>query len=655
MAATIAALLCAATLAAAAGAQIAFAPCGSSNQFACGHLTVPLDPLGGSPGAITLAIRRHRAPVGEARSAIVALAGGPGQTALGFAEQFDELLGPIAATRDLIVFDQRGTGLSHALHCHALERTSTFASTPAGRVGRCGSEIGPERAFYTTADSVADLEAIRRAGGYEKLLLYGTSYGTKLAEEYAQAYPQRVEALVLDSVVPPAGPDPLNRPTFAALGGVLRAMCRDHACAGITRDPLVDLSRMLARIRRAPLVGRVYDVRGRAHSVRVTPDKLLALLLAGDFSLPARAEFITGARAAANGDPAPIARLLATAEAGGVEGGEGIDIPLFYATSCEEQAFPYSRSADPATRLREALAAARALPAATFTPFTGADAVALDDIPECAGWPYTAPAPAPAPSGPLPSVPTLILSGAEDLRTPTAGAREVAALIAGSHLLVVPFTGHAVLGDEPTPCGREALQALFAGKPVRGCESIPAPPAFLPPPLPPPALSFVAPAGGYHGRSGRTLQAVELTIADLLRQLTLEIGLEDPEGLSVGSLRVGGLRGGWGQVGITAISFDHYSFVPGVTLSGTISGAATDLHVSGPAAAGGTLRQGSQSALVGTLGGLRVRLVASSLGPAAIVARHAPTASSPYVGGGSARRRALARRLAGAVERLLGP
>ena len=97
----------AAASAARAQAQIAWAPCGGSNDFACGHLTVPLDPSGGTPGTITLAIRRHRAPVGEAKDAIVALAGGPGQAAIPLAEQFAQLLGPIADTRDLIVFDQR--------------------------------------------------------------------------------------------------------------------------------------------------------------------------------------------------------------------------------------------------------------------------------------------------------------------------------------------------------------------------------------------------------------------------------------------------------------------------------------------------------------------------------------------------------------------
>src|ERR1700691_311428 len=220
---------------ASAGAQIAFAPCGNSNDFACGHLTVPLDPTGATPGTITLAIRRHRAPVGEARTAIIALAGGPGQAALPFAEAFGELLGPIASTRDLIVFDQRGIGLSDPLSCHAFEVPSLYHSL-GSLIEACGDQLGPDRSFYTTADTVADIEAIRQAGGYEKLVLYGTSYGTKVAEEDAQEYPSHVEALVLDSVVPPHGPETLNRSTFTAIPRILRQLCAEEVCAHTTSN-----------------------------------------------------------------------------------------------------------------------------------------------------------------------------------------------------------------------------------------------------------------------------------------------------------------------------------------------------------------------------------------------------------------------------------
>ena len=408
---------------ASAGAQIAFAPCGNSNDFACGHLTVPLDPSGNTPGTITLAIRRHRATVGEAHSAIIALAGGPGQPALGFAEDFAELLGPIASTRDLIVFDQRGIGLSDPLSCHAFEVPSLYRS-PGSLIEACGDQLGPDRSFYTTADTVADIEAIRQAGGYEKLVLYGTSYGTKVAEEYAQEYPSHVEALVLDSVVPPHGPETLNRSTFTAIPRILRQLCAEEVCAHTTSNPVADLARVVERMGSRGLSGRYVDAQGKSHSIPLTADDLLEILLAGDFSDPLRAEFVTAIAAAARNDDAPLARLLDTAaQAGGEE--EDFDTPLYYATTCEEQLFPWNRAAEPKARIAQATAAAKALPASAFAPFTAADAIDLSDVDACAYWPYTTPAPA-VDEAPLPNVPTLIVSGADDLRTPTANAREVA-------------------------------------------------------------------------------------------------------------------------------------------------------------------------------------------------------------------------------------
>ena len=60
--------------------------------------------------------------------------------------------------------------------------------------------------------------------------------------------PSHVEGLVLDSVVTPEGPEPLDRPTFAAIPRVLRQLCRDGACAGITPNPVADLARLVRRM-----------------------------------------------------------------------------------------------------------------------------------------------------------------------------------------------------------------------------------------------------------------------------------------------------------------------------------------------------------------------------------------------------------------------
>ncbi len=599
--------------------QIPFAPCGESNELACGHLSVPLDPSGAIPGTLTLALRRHRASVGEAHSAIIALAGGPGQPALPFAGEFAEILGPIAATRDLIVFDQRGIGLSHPLACHAFERPDLYASF-AQTIEACGSELGAARTLYTTANTVADIEAIRQAGGYEKLVLYGTSYGTKVAEAYAQAYPQRVEGLVLDSVVTPNGPDPLERPTFAAVPRILRQMCAAGACSHITTNPVADVARVVARSDRAPLRGRVIAPDGKAHEVPVNAQELIGILLAGDFSRPLRAEFLTAVAAGARGDTAPLARMLATAGSGERER-EDFDVPLYFATTCEEQDFPWNRTANPAARLAQAAAAAKALPASAFAPFTTADALEAGDLRACAHWPYTTPAPG-LDEAPFPNVPTLILSGAEDLRTPTSGARELASQIPGAQLVVVPYTGHAVLVNEPTPCAREAMIALLSSAAVKQCRAGAPPPSLLPPPLPPVKVALVTPEHGYQGLPGRTLHAIRLTLADLGREISLQAS--SIESLSsTSSLRSGGLRAGWAEASASGLSLHGYSYVPGLTISGTIKAETADLHVGGTSDARGTLRLGANRALVGTLGGRHVSLAANPGATAAIVASNA--------------------------------
>jgi pimeloyl-ACP methyl ester carboxylesterase len=58
-------------------------------------------------------------------------------------------------------------------------------------------------------------------------------------------------------------------------------------------------------------------------------------------------------------------------------------------------------------------------------------------------------------------VPTLILSGAQDLRTPTSNARQVAALIPDAQLLVVPFTGHSVIGSDFSDCASLAVSGVL--------------------------------------------------------------------------------------------------------------------------------------------------------------------------------------------------
>ena len=580
---------------------------------------MPLKRASSLPGAISLQIERRLAGTTPSSSAVLALAGGPGQAALPLGEFVARAISPALASRDLLVFDQRGTGQSDPLACAAFADTSELQGVHeiGELIGRCAQQLGPARAAFTTPESVADIEAIRQAAGYQKLVLYGTSYGTKVALEYAERYPQNVEAMVLDSVVPSEGPEPFAVASFQAIAGMLRELCADRACVGVTANPVADLSRLTAQLRKRALSGSVYDGSGQRHNVTLDEPGLLDVLKAGDLNPALRALLPAAVVSALRHDPDPLLRLKllsegliptvpslpATASAE-TEASSGIDETLFLDTSCEETPFPWQRSASRQTRLSEALTALRALPASDFQPFDAATAQSTSLVGDCASWPDAAPAPAPPTA--LPNVPTLILSGEQDLRTPTAGARQVAAKIPDAQLLVVPFTGHSVLGSDFSGCAERAVQAFFATAPVEACTDVHN--LFAPTPVTPTRLAYNHPPAVLPGRAGQTLTAALDTILDLDRQVTAA-ALEADAELPVGS-SFGGLHGGYARLEPTAVVLQDLTFVPGVSLSGSfplVDGhiQTSTIRVSGSQAAPGTIRIGTSSSVSGTLAGHR--------------------------------------------------
>ncbi|MCW3002084.1 MAG: alpha/beta hydrolase, partial [Conexibacter sp.] len=242
--------LASAALTGEASADIPWAACPTAG-FQCSHVDVPLDRANPAAGTVSLAVSRVPAAANPNRVAVVPLAGGPGQSALSLSDSFLQVLQPAIADRDLLVYDQRGTGLSGALSCKSLSTQQSIARVSEG----CANELGAARGFYRTADTVQDIEALRVAGGYDKLVLFGVSYGTKVAEDYAAAYPDHVESLVLDSVVLPEGPDPFQRSSLSSAPRVLTDLCAKNACAGATDHVASDLSRLAAKLRKGALRG----------------------------------------------------------------------------------------------------------------------------------------------------------------------------------------------------------------------------------------------------------------------------------------------------------------------------------------------------------------------------------------------------------------
>jgi pimeloyl-ACP methyl ester carboxylesterase len=565
----------------AAGAAIAYAPCSQGSALQCGSLDVPLDRAGAIPGTVRLVAVRKLAPSNPTNTAVLGLAGGPGQSAIPLVSDFAELLAPALATRDLLMFDQRGTGVSSPLRCSLAGRTLTLAGT------RCANEIGPRRGQFTTSASVEDIEALREASGYDKLVIYGVSYGTKVALDYAARYPDRVAGLVLDSVVLPEGPDPLQRSTFTAMRRVLADLCAGGQCSGISAHPAADLAGRVHSLSRKPLRGRLTSARGVRAAVEIERGDLFDVLLNGDLNPTLRAELPGALTSARHGDSAPLIRIAARS-AGIVSlrrqaAGNEFSDAVFASTLCEEGHFPWDRSANIAVRTQQVRAFARSLGEGPFSPFDSATALQNDMITLCVGWPMTSAA-APL-AGPLPNVPTLVIDGGADIRTPLEDANRITTLIPDAQVLAVPFTGHSALASDLSEeqCAVRAVRQFFGAQPVTPCA--PSENPFSPTPVAPTRFTRLKPTGR-GGKIGRTITAALATAQDMRRQV---IG----DALEAGGLprRTGGLRGGRATVRDGVLTLFDVVYVPGVKVSGSVPllGGAQVLRVRGSKAAHGAL------------------------------------------------------------------
>jgi len=99
---------------------------------------------------------------------------------------------------DLVLVDRRGTGRSNELTCtEPSDPTDTAAVSVAAR--RCASRIGPNLRYYTTAVAVDDFDRVRAALGYEKIDVYGESYGVTLGLVYLERHGSHVRSIALDS------------------------------------------------------------------------------------------------------------------------------------------------------------------------------------------------------------------------------------------------------------------------------------------------------------------------------------------------------------------------------------------------------------------------------------------------------------------------
>jgi pimeloyl-ACP methyl ester carboxylesterase len=194
---------------------------GTAFVVTSGVVRVPEERAGSGAGArtIDLAVVRIRRGPAPSRTAHVVLAGGPGDSGvnlvLGMARQGGAGLADLIAG-DYIGIDQRGTGqstpnlASTALYGLPLEEAGSPATwLPAmERISKTVAAEFTARGIrlqgYNTRESADDVEDVRRALGYDRITLWGRSYGSHLALAVLRRHPAAIDRLVL---IGPEGPN----------------------------------------------------------------------------------------------------------------------------------------------------------------------------------------------------------------------------------------------------------------------------------------------------------------------------------------------------------------------------------------------------------------------------------------------------------------
>jgi pimeloyl-ACP methyl ester carboxylesterase len=245
-------------------------------QAKCGRLKVPEDRA--HPGGRTLELFVAVVPAQASRVAsdpLFLIAGGPGQGLSNEFPRLQPLFARLNDRRDLVLVDQRGTGRSAPLECPKATVLDESPAQMAVRMRSCMAELQlrADLRQYGTAVAMDDLDEVRAALGYERINLYGGSYGTRAALAYLRQHPERVRALVLDGVAPPSWPiGPDVAPDGQRALDLHFARCaREPACAAAFPELPAAFQALLARLERAPVTVTVpHPVSAEATPVTLT-------------------------------------------------------------------------------------------------------------------------------------------------------------------------------------------------------------------------------------------------------------------------------------------------------------------------------------------------------------------------------------------------
>jgi pimeloyl-ACP methyl ester carboxylesterase len=425
----------------------------------CGRLSVPEDPAKPDGRRIELFVARVPAiSLNKAPDPLFLIAGGPGTSAVDLYTSAANPFDRVRRSRDIILVDQRGTGRSNRLDCDYGTR-DLFQEVDEIKVGpeniKCRDELSKTSDLrqYTTSIAVKDLDAVRAALGYQRINIYGSSYGTRVAQHYARRYPRSTRTLVLDGVINPEivlGPG-IALDAERALERILGRCSADAHCSKAFTDPMADYRELRSRLTAAPERATIGETAtGRPISFDFTGRHLSAVLRFASYNDDQAALLPLSLHLAAREQNfTPLANQFRVF-AGSLQA--AFAYGMHNSVTCSED----TPLVDAAKLDRVALAQ------------THMGAEQVDQLLEaCRDWPkgvVDEDLHAPLKS----AAAALLLSGADDPVTPPAYATLAQKAFADSKHVIIPAHGHGLLG---VPCVDRVMASFIEAGSAKGLNS----------------------------------------------------------------------------------------------------------------------------------------------------------------------------------------
>lgn len=411
----------------------------------CGWLIVPEEYENPDAGEIRLAVAIIKSQVDDpAPDPLFMLQGGPGGSTIYTYLQLVPLNPRLRQIdRDMILFDQRGTRYSEpSLFCQEVYDLGIemldddISREEAGKVYQEATDACHDRfvrqginlSAFDSIENAADVEALRLALGYDKINLYGVSYGSLLALHVLRDYPDGLRSVIIDSVVPPQTNFLIAaaRTVNDAVERVFTTCAADEECSKAYPNLKEVFYEQVDRLNENKETIQLYDFEtGETYPALLDGDTVIAMvtqMLYQTDLIPMIPRVIYQVRAGNYDFTEKLLSLLVF--------DKSLNYGMYYSVLCAEDA-DYTLEDVDVSGLPPQMEVAM-----------GTEAV--DFLETCANW-VVDPLPASVDDPVVSDLPVLVLSGAFDPVTPPSYGEEAARSLSNSYSFVFPAGGHGAV------------------------------------------------------------------------------------------------------------------------------------------------------------------------------------------------------------------